>query len=50
MGDEDEIRLLDQRIDEETNKTLDSSRRMLKVAVETNEIGQDTLTALNEQG
>ena len=50
MGDEDEIRCLDERINEETNETLDLLRRMLKVVVEMNEIGQDTLTTLNEQG
>ena len=47
---EDEVRRLDQRIDEVTDETLESTRRMLNMAVETNQIGVDTLVTLNEQG
>ena len=49
-GPDDEVRRLDQRIDEVTDETLDSTRRMLNMAVETNQIGVDTLVTLNEQG
>lgn len=41
---------LDQRIDQITDETLDSTRRILQVAEETNQIGVDTLVTLNEQG
>ncbi|XP_003388483.1 PREDICTED: synaptosomal-associated protein 25-A-like [Amphimedon queenslandica] len=47
---EDEVRRLDQRIDEVTDETLESTRRMLNMAVDTNQIGVDTLVTLNEQG
>lgn len=47
---DDEVRRLDQRIDEVTDETLDSTRRMLRMAEETNQIGVDTLVTLNEQG
>ena len=50
MADEDDLRRLDQRIDQVTDETLDSTRRMLRVAEETNQIGVDTLVTLNEQG
>ena len=45
-----EVRTLDQRIDEVTDETLDSTRRILRTAEETNQIGVDTLITLNEQG
>lgn len=41
---------LDQRIDFVTNETLAATRRIRGVAEETNQIGVDTLVALNEQG
>lgn len=41
---------LDQRIDKVTDETLDTTRRILRTAEETNEIGVDTLVMLNEQG
>lgn len=50
MADDDDLRRLDQRIDQVTDETLDSTRRMLRVAEETNQIGVDTLVTLNEQG
>jgi chromosome segregation ATPase len=48
--DHDDIRRLDQRIDEVTDETLDSTRRMVRMAEETNQIGVETLVTLNEQG
>lgn len=47
---EDEARRLDQRIDQVTDDTVESTRRMLRIAEETNQIGVDTLVTLNEQG
>eukprot|EP00731_Ephydatia_muelleri_P027791 Em0019g664a len=41
---------LDQRIDFVTNETLAATRRIRGVAEETNQVGVDTLVALNEQG
>jgi hypothetical protein len=51
-GDENEevAAGLDQRIDEITDETLDCTRRILNVAEETNQIGVETLVALNVQG
>ena len=49
-NDEDEVRRLDQRIDEVTEDTVQSTRRMLRVAEETHQLGVDTLVTLNEQG
>ena len=46
----EEVRRLDQRIDEVTDETLDATRRILNTAEETNKIGVDTLVTLNEQG
>ena len=46
----EEIDRLDQRIDQVTDQTLDSTRRILRTAEETNQIGVDTLVTLNEQG
>ena len=45
-----DVNRLDQRIDEVTDETLDSTRRILQTAEETNRIGVDTLVTLNEQG
>lgn len=45
-----EVNRLDQRIDQVTDETLDSTRRILQTAEETNRIGVDTLVTLNEQG
>lgn len=41
---------LDQRVDFVTNETLAATRRIRGVAEETNQVGVDTLVALNEQG
>jgi len=50
MAPEDEGRDLDQKIDQITDATLDTTRRMRGLAEETNQIGVDTLVKLNEQG
>lgn len=50
MADDAEIRRLDALIDKATDETLDSTRRMLGTATETQQIGVDTLITLNEQG
>ena len=47
---DEEARRLDQRIDQVTDDTLDATRRILRTAEETNQIGVDTLVTLNEQG
>ena len=47
---DEEGRRLDQRIDQVTDETLDATRRILRTAEETNQIGVDTLVTLNEQG
>ena len=49
-NENEEVRGLDQRIDEITDETLDSTRRILNVAEETNQIGVETLVTLNVQG
>lgn len=41
---------LDQRIDFVNTETLEATRRIRQVAEETNDIGVNTLVALNEQG
>lgn len=46
----EEIDRLDQRIDQVTDQTLDATRRILRTAEETNQMGVDTLVTLNEQG
>ena len=50
LDSNDEIHRLDQLIDKGTDETLESTRRILQTAKETNQIGVDTLVKLNEQG
>ena len=50
LDSNDEIHRLDQLIDKGTDETLESTRRILQTAEETNQIGVDTLVKLNEQG
>ena len=50
LDSNDEIRRLDQLIDEGTDETLESTRRILQTVKKTNQIGVETLVKLNEQG
>ena len=50
MAGEEEIRRLDAMIDKATDESLDSTRRILNTAANTQQIGVETLITLNEQG
>ena len=50
MAGEEEIRRLDALIDKATDESLDSTRRILTTATNTQQIGMETLITLNEQG
>ena len=50
LDSNDEIHRLDQLIDKGTDEALESTRRILQTAKETNQIGVETLVKLNEQG